>query len=196
MKKPSAVQQLILEMLSSREWVSSTNLLKATRQKYFDRRIRELRDELGYDIECEKQGSEPHYRLRSTKRKAPKPRTYLKPAEKKELLAASQNLCRLCGKTFAPKDLVLDHREPLIRGGNGLKENFQVVCTGCNNQKRGACKGCEKDCNTCFLAYPEKYEAEFHVLLDPKVLPKIQAKAKELGLDISEFINRLIKKNI
>ncbi|MCP4130899.1 MAG: hypothetical protein GY754_07940 [bacterium] len=55
----SKVKQLILKMLKEKEWVSSKDLLEATQQKYFDRRIRELRDELGYDIIIEFISGEP-----------------------------------------------------------------------------------------------------------------------------------------
>ena len=36
-----------------KEWIKSSELLEITNQKYFDRRARELKDELGCDIETD-----------------------------------------------------------------------------------------------------------------------------------------------
>ena len=57
-KKISDVKEKIIRRLWGNEsdsfpkpWVSSAELLELTGQKYFDRRTRELRDQLGCDIE-------------------------------------------------------------------------------------------------------------------------------------------------
>lgn len=59
-KRLSEVKQKIIKRLWGDEnisfpkpWVSSKELLELTGQKYFDRRTRELRDELGCDIESQ-----------------------------------------------------------------------------------------------------------------------------------------------
>ncbi len=41
----------ILKMLWGGEWILGDDILKVVRQSYYDRRIRELRDEDGWDIE-------------------------------------------------------------------------------------------------------------------------------------------------
>lgn len=180
-------------MLSSRKWVSSTELLRVTKQKYFDRRIRELRDELGYDIETGFQDGEPHYRLRSNTRKATKIRTYLGAAEKKLLLQSAQS-CALCGVKFSEsKKPVFDHRIPLIRGGNGELSNYQLLCHECNNQKRSQCRGCSLECAKCYLAFPEKFPKALMLRIDTKEnLERLELAAKAANLSIEAYCLKII----
>lgn len=190
----SAVKKLILSKLAGGKWISSASLLKATKQKYFDRRIRELRDELGFDIETSHVDGTPHYRLLSKKRNPPKIRTYLTITDKDTFLKEVEKKCALCGKQGeVGKSLVFDHRVPLLRGGAGSLENFQLLCRDCNNQKRTQCRKCEFDCHQCYLAFPEKYPQG--IVLRPKnaeTWKKIQADAAAKGVTIEEFILSLL----
>lgn len=194
----SEVKKIILNHLSSGKWISSSKLLKATNQKYFDRRIRELRDELGYDIETGFQNGEPHYRLRSKKRLKKKVRTYLGAAQRKELLKSLPSSCAICGCKFdSKKKPVFDHRVPLIRGGTGGAENYQLLCHECNNQKRSQCRGCELECGKCYLAYPEKYPPAVMLrILDRKSFATLEQAAKKAGLSIETFCLSLIEANV
>jgi hypothetical protein len=89
--KLSPVKTKILEILWAagksfpREWVKSSTLLKSTHQKYFDRRIRELRDQEGIDIETKYVGSEHCYRLNSPNLNEGHRRFYLSAADKRKL---------------------------------------------------------------------------------------------------------------
>ena len=63
----------ILQMLWDGEWVLGDDILVAVKQSYYDRRIRELRDEDGWDIETgwleNAEGKRrPAYRLNSHER--------------------------------------------------------------------------------------------------------------------------------
>jgi hypothetical protein len=62
----------IITKLWSGKWATSSSLLKLTGQKYFDRRIRELRDEYGFDIESKNVFGEWSYRLVSKSRTSAK----------------------------------------------------------------------------------------------------------------------------
>ena len=191
----SAVKELILKLLDSGEWVSSKALLQATKQKYFDRRTRELKDELGYDIELKNIAGEPHYRLASKNRSPSKVRTYLGAKEKRRLLETLSKTCSLCGKNGAVgKDLVLDHRMPLIRGGGGSTDNFQILCRECNNQKRTQCKSCTFDCQKCYLAFPEKFPRGITLRPDNSDhwIRAIQ-NAQKLGIDLENYLLTIIK---
>lgn len=194
----SSVKKQILEKLREKEWVSSKELLVLTNQKYFDRRIRELRDENGYDIVTKHIDGEPHYSLQSEKRKPPKPRTYLSQKEKKQVLDNSPEECVLCGKEFSD-DLkpVFDHRVPLIKGGQGNIDNFQLLCNECNNQKRSQCRNCEFDCTLCYLAFPEKFPKA--ILLRPdksNLWEKISEQAKQKDMSTEDFIIQFLKDHI
>jgi 5-methylcytosine-specific restriction endonuclease McrA len=198
LSKLSDVKRLILKFLSENEYVSSKTLLEATQQKYFDRRIRELRDELGYDIETFFNNGEQSYRLRSLERNEPKPRSYLPPSDKKELLANSNNTCSLCGKQFnESRKSVFDHRKPLIKGGIGLKSNYQIICNECNNQKRTQCKNCDLDCDNCYLAFPEKFPPGIVLRpTDHDFWEKVNNNAKNNNLTLEDYIFGVLKRNL
>ena len=124
--KLSKVKLLILKTLWKegntfpRNWVRSSTLLDLTRQKYFDRRTRELRDEMGCDIDTEPHRGEHCYRLSSTKLKKYNPRLYLNATQKKQLFLRDGYSCQVCSKQVPPgvQGLQADHKIPLIRRGS------------------------------------------------------------------------------
>lgn len=195
-KKPtSKVKILILGMLEAGHWVSSEKLLQKTGQKYFDRRIRELRDEFGYDIETKHINGDYSYRLRSDTRLPSKPRTYLSPKEKKNIFALWDKKCSLCGKGMSNEKPSYDHKVPLIRGEGGKIGNFQIVCTACNNRKRAQCRGCELDCQSCFLAFPERVPKNFVLhIKDSKIISEIKKLAEAEEVPVEEWINKTLRK--
>lgn len=197
-EKLSSVKKLILHLLENGTWVSSKQLLKETNQKYFDRRIRELRDELGYDIETSFIDGEPHYRLRSNERREIKARTYLSSSQKRIFLEKNEKVCALCKKTgVVGKDLFFDHRRPLIKNGSGNIENFQLLCSDCNNQKRSLCKNCVYNCNNCYFAFPEKFPKPVFVRAEKlENLDILISEAKSRNLSIEEYLVALLNKII
>jgi 5-methylcytosine-specific restriction endonuclease McrA len=48
----------------------------------------------------------------------------------------SEGRCHYCGKEFLPKELSMDHRVPLIRGGKSTKGNLVPACKECNSKKK------------------------------------------------------------
>jgi len=162
--KLSNVKELLLKELwgSSdgfpKQWVKSSVLLAKSNQKYFDRRLRELRDSAGIDIETKHIEGEHCWRLNSANIGQVNDRTYLTNSQKKLLFNIAGNKCRICGKvTLAGiRGLQADHKIPLIRGGTNELSNWQALCNECNVAKRGVCKDCDLDCNTCTWAVPEK----------------------------------------
>ena len=139
-------------------WVKSSYLLELTGQKYFDRRARELRDELGCDIETRHYDGEHCWRLNSTKISQGNTRQYLSEKQKQELFNSCNYQCTICGKETdsGVRGLQADHKVPLIRGGSHEFSNWQAICNQCNVGKRRACMGCHDDCYVCPWAYPEK----------------------------------------
>ena len=61
---------------------------------------------------------------------------------------------------FAPRKSrgLLDHRRPILQGGDDALENLQVFCETCNNLKATTCNKCPYafQCENCIWAYPEK----------------------------------------
>jgi 5-methylcytosine-specific restriction protein A len=47
----------------------------------------------------------------------------------------NRGVCHYCGQEFPPKQLTMDHRVPLARGGTSTPGNLVPCCKGCNNQK-------------------------------------------------------------
>ena len=43
--------------------------------------------------------------------------------------------CFYCKKTFCLKDLTMDHKVPIVKGGKSQKSNVVVSCKKCNTQK-------------------------------------------------------------
>jgi hypothetical protein len=137
-------------------WVSNKILDDITGQKNADRRVRNLRDELGCYIESGYYNSEYCYRLTSDFKKPNNIRKQIGDKTKKELFKKYFYQCAICGDPGAKK-LHADHRVPAIRKGTNDKENLQVLCSHCNIIKRSSCAGCTDNCQNCALAYPEKY---------------------------------------
>jgi len=139
-------------------WVLSSRLLEITGQKYFDRRTRELRDELGCAIETENYHGEHRYRLTSEELNPANPRFYLSEAEKRMLFSRYNYTCQVCGQRFSAgvRGIQADHKVPLIRGGSHAFTNWQPACNECNVAKRRACAGCQEDCQQCPWAFPER----------------------------------------
>ncbi len=48
----------------------------------------------------------------------------------------AEGLCHYCGKGFAAKDLTMDHRTPMSRGGSSSKGNVVPCCKACNSEKK------------------------------------------------------------
>jgi 5-methylcytosine-specific restriction endonuclease McrA len=52
----------------------------------------------------------------------------------KRRLAAGR--CGYCGRLTPPRELTMDHRVPLVRGGRSTKGNVVPACKACNNAKK------------------------------------------------------------
>ncbi len=47
-----------------------------------------------------------------------------------------KGVCAYCGKRVPPKELTLDHKIPLIRGGLSTRSNCVPACADCNQHKQ------------------------------------------------------------
>ena len=197
MAKLSKVKKLMLDMLASGEPVSASDLLKASGQAEYARRLRELRDEGGYDLVSYHDGETVVWKLQSKKIKESKKRTYLGAKAKNKMLLDHRS-CVLCGKKFSKdRKSVFDHKVPLIKGGNGEEENFQPVCVLCNNLKRAECKGCSLECQTCFLAFPEKFESPLILKnFNGELFKKLKSYAKRYKLTKEDYAKKLLEEAI
>lgn len=179
-------------------WVRSSELLTLTGQKYFDRRIRELRDEQGCDIETAPLNGEHSYRIKSATRTGGKPRGYLTGANKKALFQKFNHTCQICGGVFTAgvRGLQADHKVPLNRGGRNSEENWQPICNECNVGKRGACEGCLDDCQKCPWAFPETVGRITLLHLPPVILERLSKRCGPSQHQLEGEITRILEKDL
>lgn len=196
----SRVKVLILKRLWDegvefpRGWVTSEELLSLTQQKYFDRRVRELRDEAGCDIVTAQRGTDHLYRLNSARVNSTKPRRYLTESQKRALFETHNYRCIVCGCIVSPgvRGLQADHKIPLSRGGTHETTNWQPLCVECNVAKRRACAGCNLDCLRCTWAFPERVGRLVQLTLSAEVEAKLQAIAQQSSRPVSEVLLDII----
>lgn len=47
-----------------------------------------------------------------------------------------KGVCAYCGKRVPPKELTMDHKIPIVRGGRSTRGNCVPACPECNQQKK------------------------------------------------------------
>jgi len=109
----------------------------------YARRIRELRDEEGYQIKShvDRADLKPgEYILETLERKPVISRT-ISPQLRNEILERNGFTCQLCGAGAGDPDpfnpnrkvrLHVDHVKPISQGGTDDKSNLRVLCSACN----------------------------------------------------------------
>ena len=56
---------------------------------------------------------------------------------RRNIYARDSNRCQYCGRTFATKELTLDHIKPRVQGGGNSWTNLVCACVKCNARKGG-----------------------------------------------------------
>ncbi len=198
-RKLSAVKLKILIKLWGNEedcfpkpWVSSAELLELTGQKYFDRRTRELRDQLGCDLESayQEEFAGHGWRINSEKLSPPQDREYLTQTQKTDLFRKNNYCCATCGIRVEAgvRGLQADHKVPLSRGGSNDIKNWQPMCNNCNVGKRRACEGCSLDCGSCSWAFPEIVGVKTMLAINEQTLRRIDLYATASGKTIDKVM--------
>lgn len=190
----------ILTMLWDGQWILGEEILAAVKQSYYDRRIRELHDEEGWDIETgwleNTEGKRrPAYRLRSHTRRGGIKRLGISKADKVFVLERDHFTCQLCGEDLhdGANNPQIDHKVPVIRNGPNSIENYQATCSNCNVFKRGICKKCTlPTCDNCYLAHPEKGANNLLINLTEVENEYLLKLAARLGVTRLEALRRLI----
>ncbi|SEQ12476.1 HNH endonuclease [Rosenbergiella nectarea] len=151
-----------------RNWVPRETLHNLVQQSDYRRRLTELGDEIGLNIE--RQAGSNAYRLSSLNLKVANPRTYLTKTQKDSLLFNHHYTCQVCSlQDFGNSTgtLQADHKIPLARGGGHNSDNWQTLCHVCNVGKRNACQDCTRDCLQCPWAFPELHGIRVMISLTP-----------------------------
>ena len=157
-------------------WIDSNYLLSTTQFKNFDRRIRELKSNIGCDIESRNLQGTHQYRLKSPVILQVSSRKNITKTKKASLFRKNKYKCNVCGKRCPSGTLGLqaDHKIPLSRGGTNDIKNYQPLCNHCNAIKRTSCTGCMEDCNNCHWAFPERTGRHSMFRMSPKILKPLE----------------------
>jgi hypothetical protein len=218
----SESKQLILAAFPPRSTFDSDELYDKVRAKngksqaHARRRWKELKYNLGFDVDFSKQdeGGYKYWRGPST---VPVRDPNIRPDDKKLRKAFLPGLleqyrrgtgkdvpcCNRCDRRVYFEELdmegefddegLLDHRRPVFQGGNDTEENLQIFCQTCNNLKNKACRKCPYDfkCDTCAWAFPEMARSRRLVL----ILGQDEADAlrESFGNDIEAAVLEVIK---
>ncbi|MCP9471534.1 MAG: HNH endonuclease [Nitrospira sp.] len=109
----------------------------------YARRIRELRDEEGYQIKShvDRADLKPGQYILETLERKPVIARAISPQLRNEILERNGFTCQLCGAGAGDPDpfnpnrkvrLHVDHIKPISQGGTDDKENLRVLCSACN----------------------------------------------------------------
>ncbi len=126
--------------------VDSEQLREVAGVSEWARRVRELRNEMGYQIYTHKDRADlkPGEYILISKERLPAVSRNVSASLRAEILERNGFTCQICGNGKDDKDpldpsrnvrLVIDHRVPIEQGGSNKRENLQVVCSACNQGK-------------------------------------------------------------
>ncbi len=112
----------------------------------YQRRIRELRNEEGMQIQSYKDRIDlkPNEYVLASLKRLPAIERGIPNQLRMEILERNGFTCQLCGRTGGDADpadparkvrLVIDHETPIEQGGTNDKSNLRVLCTACNQAK-------------------------------------------------------------
>ena len=65
----------------------------------------------------------------------PTKRITFHPRLKRELLNDQDRRCMYCGERKSTKTTDIDHKDPVVRGGENERANLQILCRPCNQRK-------------------------------------------------------------
>jgi hypothetical protein len=123
--------------------VSKEELMEVARISDWARRVRELRDEYGWQISSfnDRHDLRPgQYVLESLEQRPASPR-YIPADQRARILLRDNSTCQLCGARKGDPDpynpqrtvrLAVDHVIPITAGGDNSDENLQTTCNTCN----------------------------------------------------------------
>lgn len=126
--------------------VTTKQIRKIAGISEYARRIRELRDEEGYQIlsHNDRLGLKPGQYILETLERRPVIARNISPQLRNEILERNGYTCQRCGNGPGDIDpfnpgrkirLHIDHILPISQGGKDVKDNLRVLCSACNQGK-------------------------------------------------------------
>lgn len=179
----NGVWQIILDLLYENlgSLVTNEQLVEATHQHNYARRLRELRAE-GWQIVYK--NSPSGYIMPTAERVEKNPGEYVNLRLRTEVLERDNHTCQLCGFAAGQKyqdgevvRLEADHILPLAEGGQTTVDNLQTLCARCNAGKKAV------------AAYSTADDKVSLVLrLDKDLFEELEHKAQEQGVPVKQLI--------
>ncbi|WP_414658088.1 HNH endonuclease (plasmid) [Deinococcus sp. VB343] len=155
------------------------------------RRLRELQGEEGF-LGLKKEGNRAQLQNLEVSPKRT-PRIKLASDDWKVVLDKYGGRCANCRRKPPEVTFDQDHKVPRVRGGGNEIENWQPLCTECNNFKSTACRGCELDCQKCPWAFPEKYTPP---RVETHLWEAVQELAKAQDVSPNYLLNLLVERGL
>ena len=126
--------------------VTTHQISKVARIRDYQRRIRELRNDEGLQIQShiDRHDLKPGEYILETNKLLPVVGHGMSPQLRNEILERNGFTCRLCGAGAGDQDeynpsrkirLHIDHVVPKSQGGNDSKDNLRVLCSTCNHAR-------------------------------------------------------------
>jgi predicted HicB family RNase H-like nuclease len=177
------VWQIILDLLFDNlgELVTNEQLVEATNQHNYARRLRELRAE-GWQIVYK--NSPSGYIMPTTDRVEKNPGEYVNLRLRTEVLERDNYTCQMCGFSAGQKyqdgevvRLEADHILPLAEGGQTTVDNLQTLCSRCNAGKKAVAAYSTIDDKVSLVLRLEKETFEM-----------LEAEAKKLKVSVKQLI--------
>lgn len=179
----NGVWQIILDLLAENlgHVVTNDQLIEATKQHNYARRLRELRAE-GWQITYS--SSPAGYIMTTTDRVEKTPGEYVNLRLRTEVLERDNYTCQMCGyaakQTYADGEAVrleADHIIPLKDNGETTVDNLQTLCARCNAGKKSKAAYSKPDDQVSFV-----------LRIDKEVFIKLEQEAGKSGIPLKKFI--------
>lgn len=186
----NGVWQIILDLLYENlgELVTNEQLIEATNQHNYARRLRELRTE-GWQIVY---NSSPQGYIMPTAEKVEKnPGEYVNLRLRSEVLERDNYTCQMCGyaagQTYSDGETVrleADHIIPLAEEGQTTVDNLQTLCSRCNAGKKSVAAYSTKDDKVSFVLRIEKDRFE-----------ALEEEANRQNIPVKQLIEKRLEKS-
>jgi 5-methylcytosine-specific restriction endonuclease McrA len=177
-------------------YISSDKMMEISgNQPEFARRLRELRDNCGANLEA----VNSRWRLIDRNILESTEREYLTASQKKKLFETANYCCQICGDgPMKPgsRGLQADHRIPVISGGSSkFPDNWMALCWLCNIIKRRMVQGWKGEWESCPWAFPEKFDVILQVPISNNTFEKLRNEGHTTE-SISKILGEFIEKDL